>query len=505
VVAFGDSVRVTYTLYNRGRDTVRVGGGWPDFAATGDGLGSLSSAVVAPDSAWRLTRWLRAREGGWLEVARTQPWWLRRPRRGDLFDYTGSGSAGPSWWAASDEDVVQLRAGGQPSSWVVADAGGAEAMPHARVVHRRVDPVLGEVVRPLAVAPAVSVTLDRAVQYAPAGTPVDRVLRVRLRSASTRARPVTVRLELPAGLAADSAARTATLAGYDAEATVAFRLRGRLAPGRHLVRAVAESEGERFAAGYQLVDYPHVRPQRLYRPAEVAVEAVDVALPPRAAVAYLPGVSDNVAPALADLGLAVTVLDPAALGTADLSRFTHVVVGPRAYEASPALRAANARLLDWVRAGGTMVVQYGQYEMTAPGVMPYPITLARPAQRVTIEESPVAALDGAAGGAGVLAAPNRIGDADWRGWVQERSTYMPQSADPRYRTAVSIADPGEPANPNAVLVAPLGRGTYVYTTLALFRQLPAGVPGAARLMANLLAARAAPGAPAAAAGAAAGR
>jgi hypothetical protein len=151
------------------------------------------------------------------------------------------------------------------------------------------------------------------------------------------------------------------------------------------------------------------------------------------------------------------------------------------------------------------VVQYGQYEMTAPGVMPYPITLARPAQRVTIEESPVAALDGAAGGAGVLAAPNRIGDADWRGWVQERSTYMPQSADPRYRTAVSLADPGEPANPNAVLVAPLGRGTYVYTTLALFRQLPAGVPGAARLMANLLAARAAPGAPAAAAGAAAGR
>jgi hypothetical protein len=164
-------------------------------------------------------------------------------------------------------------------------------------------------------------------------------------------------------------------------------------------------------------------------------------------------------------------------------------VGPRAYEAAPALRAANARLLDWVRAGGTMVVQYGQYEMTAPGVMPYPITLGRPAQRVTIEEAPVAVVDATAA---VLAAPNRLGEADWRGWVQERATYMPQSADPRYRTAVAMSDPGEPANPNAVLVAPLGRGTYVYTTLALFRQLPAGVPGAARLMANLLAARAAP-------------
>jgi hypothetical protein len=130
--------------------------------------------------------------------------------------------------------------------------------------------------------------------------------------------------------------------------------------------------------------------------------------------------------------------------------------------------------------------------------MPFPVTLARPAQRVTIEEAPVAAV---AAAARVLQAPNRLGDADWRGWVQERALYMPQTADPRYRTVVSLADPGEPANPNAILVASVGRGTYVYTTLSLFRQLPAGVPGAARLMANLLAARAtAAPAPSAAAG-----
>ena len=91
--------------------------------------------------------------------------------------------------------------------------------------------------------------------------------------------------------------------------------------------------------------------------------------------------------------------------------------------------------------------------------------------------------------AGVLTTPNRIGAADWAGWVQERSTYMPQTADPRYHTVVAINDPGEPPNPNGILVAPVGRGTYVYVTLALFRQLPAGVPGAARLVANLLAAR----------------
>jgi hypothetical protein len=168
-----------------------------------------------------------------------------------------------------------------------------------------------------------------------------------------------------------------------------------------------------------------------------------------------------------------------------------VVVGPRAYEANAALRANNARLLAWTAAGGTMVVQYGQYEMMRPGVMPYPITLGRPAQRVTLEDAPVTPVDPAAR---VLTAPNRLTAADWQGWVQERSTYMPATADPAYRTAVALGDPDEPANPNGILVAPVGRGTYVYVTLALFRQLPAGVPGAARLVANLLSAGA-PGVP----------
>jgi hypothetical protein len=278
-----------------------------------------------------------------------------------------------------------------------------------------------------------------------------------------------------------------TLAGYDAQATVAFRVRGTLRPGTHVVRAEAESEGERFTTGSQLVDYEHIRPQRLYRPAETAIQAVDVAVPPSLAVGYVPGVGDNVAPMLAQLGVPVTVLDPATLATADLSRFTTLVVGPRAYEAHPALPAQRARLLEWARGGGTLVVQYGQYEMTQPGVMPHPITLGRPAQRVTLEEAPVTVLDPAAR---VLTTPNRIGPADWDGWVQERALYMPATADSAYRPVVALHDPGEPANPNALLVAPLGRGTYVYTALSLFRQLPAGNPGAARLFVNLLAARA---------------
>ena len=495
VVTTDDSVPVTITVYNRGTAPAPV-----EWLSAGAMLPSREGRIgperdrpylLQPDSALRRTFTLAAGAGpdSMRFRAPSEPDWLRVPRTGDLFtgryvgvDETDTPIGGEVRGIAYVGLAPRLLG---PSDRVAND----DFVPlYAPMTLRVVDPVRGEIDRPLAVAPAISVTLDRAVQYARANVPLDRIVTVRLRGASTAAKTVTVRVQLPNGLSADSASRTVTLAGYGATAAVDFRVRGTLPVGRVVIRASAESDGQRFAAGYQLVDYEHIRPQRLYRAAQTAVEAVDIALPARAIVGYVPGVSDNVAPALADLGLAVTVLDSTALGGAELSRYTHIVVGPRAYETNGALTTNNARLLAWVRRGGTMVVQYGQYEMTRPGIMPYPITLGRPAQRVTIEEAPVTVLDPAAA---VLRVPNRIGATDWAGWVQERSTYMPQTADPRYRTALAMNDPGEAPNPNGVLIAPLGRGTYVYVTLALFRQLPAGVPGAARLMANLLAARAA--------------
>jgi hypothetical protein len=202
-----------------------------------------------------------------------------------------------------------------------------------------------------------------------------------------------------------------------------------------------------------------------------------------ARVAYVPGASDNVAPALQQLRVPLTVIQPAAVGTTDLSDFGAVILGPRVYESSPELVANNARLLDYARAGGTLVVQYQQYEITQPGIAPYPMTVARPHDRVTDENAPVRVLDSAAR---VLNVPNRITPADFAGWVQERSLYMPRTFDDRYHPVLSMNDPGAPANSGAILVAPVGRGTYVYTTLSFFRQLPAGNAGAARLFANLI-------------------
>jgi hypothetical protein len=455
---------VQVTVYNRGARPVRVAGITVVAPGAAPRRGTLS-ATLLPDSS--------AVDS--LTVALgdvSQPWWLTAPRRGSVYPPEVRGIA---------EDVATRGAQVEVEA-VVESAPVHLAVP---VVYRYADPIRGEVNRPLAGAPAVSVTMDREVEYAPANTPIERPVRVHVRSAASAEREVQIRLDLPSGLVADTSMRTLTLPAGGLR-TVTFAVRGRVAPGRQAIRASATSGGQTFATGYGAIDYEHIRPQRLYRPSAVALEAVDLKVARGLTVAYIPGVGDNIAPMLEQLGLSVTVLDPAALPRTDLSRFGAVVVGTRAYEASDALVANNARLLEYAHGGGTLVVQYGQYEMLQPGMMPFPITLSRPADRVTQENAPVKILDPSAP---VLSAPNRITEADFQGWVQDRSLYMPRSFDRAYTPVLEMSDPGEPGNQGGILIASYGKGTYVYTTLAFFRQLPNGVPGAARLFVNLLAAK----------------
>jgi hypothetical protein len=145
--------------------------------------------------------------------------------------------------------------------------------------------------------------------------------------------------------------------------------------------------------------------------------------------------------------------------------------------------------MDFARNGGTLVVQYGQMMAQVPAAFPYPLAWSQPAERVTVEDAPVTVLDPPAR---VLNFPNRIEKADWDDWVQERALYMPSTIDRRYQSPIEMHDPGEKENRGAILVAPVGKGTYVFTTLSLFRQLPGGVTGSARLWLNLLSAGMAP-------------
>jgi hypothetical protein len=253
--------------------------------------------------------------------------------------------------------------------------------------------------------------------------------------------------------------------------------------GTHQIAAIATANGKTYRSGYIPIEYSHINPQRIYRASTLVVNAVDATLPARLRVGYIQGVGDNVAPILAQLGVPLTMIDPDDIPRTDLSGFTAIVIGPRAYQASQTLQDNNEYLLSYARRGGRLVVQYGQAEMQRPGIMPYPITLQQRAERVTDENAPVTFTDPASP---LLNAPNRITQADFSDWVQERATYMPSTFDSRYRSILAMNDPGEQPNRAAILAAPYGRGTYIYVPLALFRQLPAGVPGGARIFVNLL-------------------
>lgn len=482
LLAFGDSMPAVITVYNRGALPVTV------TAVTLNGYTTPlpSPVVVAPDSAWRTTRMV-------VGILDTRPWWIGG-RTGDLFvdrQSPADGLGRVSTVSTGLQRGVSLREDVRRESEAGVDvtiAGTTVSTPREPIVYRFADPVLGEQNRPIGGAPALSLAFDRGLEWMSAGKPVDKLLRLTVQSYSTTPRTYALQVIAPKGITVDSTTRTLVLEPLETR-ELFLRIRGTLAEGRYEFGVIAEGEMGRYAEGFRTIEYSHIHPIRLYRSSGVWLQAADVTVPSGLTVAYVQGVGDLSAAGLRQLGIPLTVVTPQELPLLDLSRFTTVIVGPRAYQASAELRAYNRRLLEFVKDGGTMLVQYGQQEMARPGLMPYPVSLARTAQRVTLEDAPVTVRDPKAR---VLTWPNKIADRDWADWVQERSLYMPSVIDPQYAAPLEMHDPGEPENTGAILVTKYGKGTYVYTTLSLFRQFPAGVPGSARLFVNLLSAGRAP-------------
>jgi hypothetical protein len=229
-----------------------------------------------------------------------------------------------------------------------------------------------------------------------------------------------------------------------------------------------------------VIDHPHIPVQVVLRPATVALVPVSLKLP-AGRIAYVRGSGDSIAADLAHVGLSVDELDDDALRTADLSRYTAVVLGIRAYNTRPAVTTAQPRLLSYVERGGTMIVQYNTTDFEGP-IGPFPFQLSR--DRITDETAAVTFLDPRQP---VLHHPNELSAADFGGWVQERGIYFASRWDARYTPILRFADPGEGPLDGGLLIAQHGKGRFIYTGLVFFRELPAGVPGAYRLFANLLA------------------
>ncbi len=403
-------------------------------------------------------------------AAPTTPYWLESPRERDGFVWPDDAPKGKPF--ADPLVFAEAR--------VVI--GGVPVTLRQPVQFRLIDQVRGELRRNVEVVPALSVALDSTLEIVPLdalGT--SRRIAVRLQNQSQTTQGGTVRLTLPEGWTSAPAQAAFSLPRKGDRTAVVFTVTSakQTKAGSYAITAVASVGGAEHSLAMRTLAYPHIQTRRLYAPAQAKVQVFDVKVAP-VKVAYVMGSGDQVPDALRKLGLNVTMLDDEALGTADFSVYDTIVVGVRASESRPEFVSNHGRLLDYVRGGGTLVVQYQQPDYAARNLPPLP---AQGATRVTDETVPVVVL---LPEHPAFTTPNRIVAEDFDGWVQERSLYSFAQFDPQWQSLLEAADPGEAPQRGGELYARIGKGQYVYSSYAWFRQLPAGVPGAYRMVANLV-------------------
>jgi len=338
---------------------------------------------------------------------------------------------------------------------------------------------------PFAVVPAYSVTLEPGAQVVPtAGS--TREVKVGVSYNLNSPAQGVLRLTVPQGWKAAPAEVNVRFAHRGEKQDFDFTITpSQLKEGRTEVRALLQSGGQEFSEGYTVVTRDDLNTFYYYQPAVQRVSIVDVEVPKELKVGYIKGAGDDIATVLRQVGLRVIDIPPENLATTELAQFGTIVLGIRAYDTQKDVAGNNKKLLDFVSGGGTLVVQYeadvGNFN--GGNFTPYPATLSR--GRVSVEEAPVEIL---APQDSVFTFPNRITQKDFEGWVQERGLYFMDQWDEKFTPLMASHDPGEEILKGGLLRAKYGKGTYIYTGYAFFRQLPAGVPGAVRLYVNLLSA-----------------
>ena len=339
----------------------------------------------------------------------------------------------------------------------------------------------GVIQNPLLVGPAISVWVSPSAGAVPLASK-SFAFTATVHSNVVGPAKGTLRLKLPSGWRSSPSEVSFSFAREGEDQSIAFSVSpGSVKPADYIITAVAEYNGREYAEGYHLTGYPGLRPYPYYRSSTYKAVGVDVAMAPGLRIAYLPGTGDDVPKALENLGQKVRILAASDLTGGDLSEYDAIVLGVRAYAVRADLKTSNSRLLDYVKNGGTLIVQYNLQDFDRAG--PYPFTLGSNPQKVVDENSPVTLLDPANP---AFAWPNKITENDFKGWVEERGHGFMRSWDPHYMPLVETHDPEQDPQKGGLLVARYGKGFYVYDAFALYRQLPAGVPGAYRLLENLV-------------------
>ncbi len=399
----------------------------------------------------------------------TTPYWLRSPADGGLDHVPELELRGLPMGPPALQATFELELGGHALQVVRA----------ARHVWN--DPVKGEQSRAFELAPALTVTPDRDVVVLPQGTQVKLGVRV---VAGANVDQPEVRLIPRAGAQPQAVNPPAKMSKGQSQ-TVEFAI----APDKPLMAPVpfvaeAQAGARRESWTERQIRYDHVPPLTVRQPANGVLVPVNLQLGVKH-IGYVPGPGDRVVESLRAVGYDVTLLPPEKLATVALGEFEAILVGIRALNQGPELATHKRKLLNYVENGGRLIVQYQTSSKLAPikvDLSPYPLEIGR--ERVTDENAVMTPLDPHEP---LLAGPNQLTAADFAGWVQERGLYFAQKWDPQYRAVFAMHDQDEAPLQGGLLIAKYGKGTFVYTGLAFFRQLPAGVPGAYRLLANLLA------------------
>lgn len=346
------------------------------------------------------------------------------------------------------------------------------------IVHKEVDPAFGERYQPLHVLPAAFVTPEQPVSLFPGPNAREITVKVRAGKDQLQGR---VSMRLPAGWTAEPPSQEVSIALQGDERTIRFRI---TPPAKESVAEAElqiEVDGRVYPYALYEVHYDHVPHQSVIQPARARLVHVPLVGTNRS-IGYIAGAGDQLPACLREAGYRVDILEDNDITPEKLARYDAVVAGVRAYNTRDGLKYRQEAIRGYIEQGGTYIVQYNTNRGLVTNPSPLPLKVSR--DRVTDEAAAIRML---APEHPALKVPNAISTMDFEGWVQERGLYFPDSWDKSFTPLLAAADPGEKESEGLLLVAPLGKGYYVYTGLSFFRQLPAGVPGAYRLLANLLA------------------
>lgn len=400
----------------------------------------------------------------------TQPYWLEKPREGDLFRWGNDGR--------------QTLPFGEPiaTANVTIKIENSDVTFPVPLQYRYADAVRGEIRRDVNVVPALSVELDQDLIIVPTNS-AQQSRRVVVSVTNNLAKPTT-------GSALIATAPGQSLKflpgpknfelnrkGEKALLTFDITIPGNTKPGKFQLIGRATMGEQTFESKTNVISYPHIQTHRYYSPTVAMLEVFDLAVSP-VNVGYIAGSGDSVAAAIRRMGMPLQMLGEGDLSTGDLSKFDVIVVGIRASQVRPDFVANQPRLLNYVKRGGTLLVQYQL--PVYQSLLPFPAQIG---PRVADENAAVKILQP---DHPIFNFPNKITQGDFNGWIQERNLNDLTNFDPKYAPLLESHDPGEPENKGGLVIAEIGKGKYIYCSYSLFRQLPAGVPGAYRLLANML-------------------